>query len=82
MKEFLKKIVDSPMFKKVVATTVATGGSYLVLRYLVPHLLSVNVVSIAGAGAVGYIVWTKLALWEIDRIVKTVKDTAGQIGGK
>jgi hypothetical protein len=52
-------------WKKLAVAAVATVVAYVLLRYVLAGLLSLAVVSTAGAIGVGYLVYTRVALWEI-----------------
>lgn len=60
-------------WKKLCWAGGTAAASYGLLAYVVPELLSVRVVSLGGAGVVGYLVYTKVAQWEIDKLLAGAK---------
>lgn len=67
LKEFIAKHAD--VLKKLAAALLAAVAAYFILAYLVPHLLSVKVVSLAGAVALGYIVYTRLSISDLNKAI-------------
>jgi hypothetical protein len=60
-------------WKKLVAAVVSGGVAFLVLRFLIPSLLDVGVVSLGGAIAVGYLFYVKVAAWELEKLLSEAK---------
>lgn len=81
--EFLKslphKVLPNPDWKKIAWSAGCGVASFFVLKYLLPVVFSVGVVALVGACAVGYLVYSKVAMWEIERVVKAVHDLPGQV---
>ncbi len=59
-------------WKKAVVSVGAGVVASLVLRFVIPSLLSLGVVSTAGGFVVAYLVWTRVALWEIRELAAKV----------
>lgn len=66
-------------YQKLVYAVLAAVLAYVLLAYVVPAFLSVKVVSLAGAVVIGYLVYTKVALWEIKKVFSKVTDTADKV---
>jgi hypothetical protein len=66
-------------YKKAALAAGAAVVAYLILAYLVPTLLSVHVVAAAGAVACGYIVYTRVALWEVQKLYDEAAAAAGSV---
>lgn len=60
--------VDS--WKKILITLAAAVVTFVLLKFVVAPFLSPTVVSTVGALVVGYLVWTRVALWEVQALAK------------
>jgi hypothetical protein len=57
-------------WKKLLAAIAAAVLSFFLLKYVLAPFLSLTVVATVGAVAVGYLVFTRVALWEIQALAK------------
>jgi len=69
MFESIKKFFVN-YWKKIVVSFIAAVVSFLLLKFVLAPFLGLTVVSTAGAILIGYLVWTKVALWEINALAK------------
>lgn len=60
-------------WKKIVLSVVAAAAAGVLLKYVIPHLLSTTVVAVGGGLAVGYIVWAKVKLSDLQKIIDELK---------
>ena len=74
VKGFVLGILPNLDLKKLLWSVGAAVVSYVLLAFVVKPILSLNVIYLAGAVAVGYIVYTKVAMWEIQKVVDGAKD--------
>lgn len=81
-KNVLHVILPNPDWKKIAWAAGLGVASFFLLGFVIPAVLSVKLIAIAGAVAVGYLVYTKVAMWEIERALKAAKDLAAQAGVK
>jgi len=66
-------------WKKLALSGAAGLGSFFVLKYGIPNLLDVTVVSVGGALAVAYLVYTKVSLAEVNKLVGQAQDVAKKL---
>lgn len=66
-------------YKKLGWAAGAAAASYALLAYVIPGLLSVRVVSVAGAVTVGYLVYTQVAAWELKALVDKLEAEAKNV---
>ncbi len=71
----------SPLWKKIIASVATLVVSYLVL-WLLGEFLSVVILRVVAALALALVVWFRVAVWEIDRVVKTAQDAAQNLVNK
>jgi hypothetical protein len=57
-------------WKKVAVTIASTLVSFVLLHYAIPLLFGIEIVSVLGAIAVGYYVYTRVSLAEFEAIIK------------
>lgn len=57
-------------WKKLLAALAATIISFFLLKFVLAPFLGLTVVSTAGAILVGYLVWSRVAFWEIQALAK------------
>lgn len=69
-------VLPNPDWKKLAWAAGCGVASFFLLGYIVPAVLSVKVVSIAGACVVAYLIYTKVAMWEIEKLVAAAKAEA------
>lgn len=78
----LHQVLPNPDWKKLAWAAGLGVVSFFVLRFLLPLVLSQTVISLAGAVAVGYLIYHKVAMWEIEKQLTAVKDLAAKAGVK
>jgi hypothetical protein len=57
-------------WKKLLLALAAAVASFLLLKFILAPFLGLTVVSTAGAILVGWLVWSKVALWEVEALAK------------
>ena len=57
-------------WKKLLAAIAAAVVTFFLLKYVLATFLSLTVVATVGAIAVGYLVFTKVAFWELKALAK------------
>lgn len=82
LKGLLHTILPNPDWKKMGWAAGLGLVSFFVLRFLLPAVLSQWGVALIGAGLVGWLIYTRVAMWEIERALKEVKDLAAKAGVK
>ena len=55
-------------WKKLLASIAAALLAFVLLKYVVAPFLGLTVVSVAGALVAGWLVWSKVAFWEIEQL--------------
>ena len=73
LKTSIQAAIAKIPWQKLAWSVGAAVVSFFVMQYLLPVVLSVKVVSIAGAVAVGLLVYYKVAMWEIERAVNLAR---------
>ena len=68
----LHGILPNPNWGKIAASAGCAVAAFLVLAFVVPALLSVKVVALAGGIVVGYLVYTKVTAAELEALIKKV----------
>ena len=74
LKGLLHAILPNPDLKKLAWAGGLGLASFFVLRFLLPLVLDQTVFAFAGAVAVGWLIYTRVAMWEIERVIKGTKD--------
>lgn len=61
-------------WKKLLTSLGAAFVSFLLLKFILAPLFSLTFACTLAALGVGYLVFTKVALWEIEKVVDKAKD--------
>lgn len=64
----------SENWKKILAGVGAAFLSFLLLKFVIAPLLSLTVACVLASLGVGYLVFSKVALWEIQRVIDKTKN--------
>lgn len=57
-------------WKKLLLTLIAVIISFVLLKFVLAPFLGLSVVSIVGALLIGWLVWSRVALWEVNALAK------------
>ena len=57
-------------WKKLVVSAIAVVVSFLLLKFVLAPFLGLSVVSSVGALLIGWLVWSRVALWEVNALAK------------
>lgn len=60
----------STSWKKLLAALAAAIVSFFLLKFVLAPFLGLTVVSTVGALLIGWLVWSKVAFWEIQALAK------------
>ena len=71
MFEAIKNFITTN-WKKLLAAIAAAVISFFLLKFVLAPFLGLTVVSTAGAILIGYLVWSRVAFWEIQALAKKV----------
>ena len=72
-------ILPNPNWKKVAWAAGLGVAAFLVVWKLLPLVLSQKIVA-AGAGVgVAWVVYTRVAMWEIERAIKVAQDVSSKV---
>ena len=74
LKSLFDKILPNFDWKKMAWAAGAGVVTFLLLAFVVHPILSLWWVYVIGAIAVGYLVYTRVAMWEIQKLIDGAKD--------
>jgi hypothetical protein len=70
--KILHGILPNPNWGKLAASAGIAVAAFLVLKFVVPALLSATLVALVGGGVVGYLVYSKVTIAELEALIKKV----------
>ena len=65
------KVVDwaKSVWLKVAVSALAAVLTFVLLKFVVGHLISVTIVDFAAAGVAAWLAWVHIALWEAKKVI-------------
>ncbi len=72
-------VLPNPDWKKLAWAAGLGVASFFVVGYLLPAVLSLKVIALGAAGAVAYVVYTRVAMWEIERALRIAKSEVDEV---
>lgn len=74
IKGFFLGIFPNFDWKKFLWALAAGVVTYLLFAFVIRYIFTMQIVYVAGAVAVGYLVYTRVAMWEIQKLLDQAKE--------